>query len=163
MTNKIIFNRSIVDDEWQSLAADDAIPANGKIIVPLATWQAEREALLARTDDVGVQLNGDDDLNSILPDLEQLAVIALEFPRFADGRVYSYARLLSERHGYQGQIRAVGDVLLDQISNMHRCGFNAMQLREDKSLTAALERFDDYSVRYQSDANEALPLFRRRA
>jgi uncharacterized protein (DUF934 family) len=87
----------------------------------------------------------------------------VNFPKFADGRGYSTARLLRERYGYHGEIRAIGDVLHDQLFFMKRCGFDAYAVRADKDIEAALAGFDDFSDAYQAAVDQPQPLFRRRA
>ncbi|MGF6698509.1 uncharacterized protein (DUF934 family) [Paraburkholderia sp. MM5496-R1] len=167
----IIKNRAIVDDDWSVVRAaeDGALPAvaelpPGKVIVPLALWQAEREALVAarQAADIGVWLAPDNEPADIAGDFDKLALIAVDFPVFRDGRGYSIGRLLRERYGYKGELRAIGDVLRDQITFMFRCGFDAYALRADKDINDALKAFDDFSVQYQG-AVDTSPLFRRRA
>lgn len=156
----VIKDRRIVEDRWQHLADDVELPA-GPVIVSLARWQRERKALLERGDPVGVRLLNTADVADLAGDLPVLAVVALEFPKFADGRAYSQARLLRERHGYRGEIRAVGDVLRDQLFFMARSGFDAFEVRADRSLEDALAAFDDFTVSYQPAADQPLPLYRR--
>lgn len=115
----VIKGRRIVEDRWQSIADDAELPA-GAVIVALARWRRERAALLARDEPVGVRLPNTADVTELAEDLPKLAVVALEFPKFSDGRAYSQARLLRERFGYRGEIRAVGDVLRDQLFFMAR-------------------------------------------
>jgi uncharacterized protein (DUF934 family) len=156
----VIKNRQIVEDDWQSVA-DDAELSTGPIIVSLARWQQERTALLARGEPVGVRLPNTANVADLAADLPMLALVALEFPKFADGRAYSQARLLRERYGYPGEIRATGDVLRDQLFFMTRSGFDAFELRADRSLEDALEAFNDFSESYQPAADQPLPLYRR--
>ncbi len=89
-------------------------------------------------------------------------VIAVNFPKFGDGRGYSIARLLRERYGYKGELRAVGEVARDHLQAMSRCGFDAFQLREGEDVQEALAAFDDFSDSYQATAAQPQPLFRRR-
>ena len=159
---RIIRNRQIVEDHWLSLADDEPCPPQGAVVVSLARWRQEREALLARADKVGIRLKNDAPVAEIAADLPDLALIALEFPSFRDGRAFTQARLLRERYGYRGELRAVGDVLRDQLFFMERCGFDAFELRPDRSLDDALEAFDEFTVTYQAAADEPLPLYRRR-
>ncbi len=90
-------------------------------------------------------------------------VIAINFPKFGDGRGYSIARLLRERYGYKGELRAVGEVARDHLHAMAQCGFDAFQLREGENPQEALQAFGDFSEQYQATAAQPLPLFRRRA
>ena len=158
---RIIRGGKIAEDGWVQLADDSPVPADGDVIVSLKRWTAERDALLARKGRTGVRLVGGDALDTLLPDLPRLPVIALAFPNFKDGRSFSFARLLRERHGYTGQLRAVGDVLRDQILYMRRCGIDTLELRADKSAEDALKAFGELTVAYQAAADEKQPLFRR--
>jgi len=158
----VIKHRQIVEDDWQHVADDAELPT-GPVIISEARWRQERPALLARGEPVGVRLPNTANIAEIAADLPVLALVALEFPKFADGRAYSQARLLRERYGFTGEIRAVGDVLRDQLFFMARSGFNAFELRADRSLEDALEAFKDFSDSYQPAADQSLPLYRRRS
>ncbi|TPW18715.1 MAG: Oxidoreductase [Halothiobacillaceae bacterium] len=162
---QIIKERQIVDDHWHFVApeVDSASPPAGDIVVTLSQWQRWREPLLARrAGALGVRLLGSDDLQPIVADLHHFALIALEFPTFRDGRAYSSARLLRDRYGYTGELRAIGDVLRDQLYYMSRVGFNAFALRADQDIHHALQAFAEISVRYQASHDEPRPLYRRR-
>ena len=157
---RIIKDRRIVEDVWQHLA-DDAELVEGPVLVSLARWRQD-EALRTRAGAVGVRLPNTLDLATISADLPRWALVALEFPKFADGRAYSQARLLRERHGFRGEIRAVGDVLRDQLFFMARSGFDAFELRADRRLEDALQAFTEFSDSYQPAVDQPLPLYRRR-
>ncbi|MCA9707224.1 MAG: DUF934 domain-containing protein [Myxococcales bacterium] len=161
---EIIRRGEIVTSGWVHLADDEALPAApADVTVSLGRWQAEREALLARGGQVGVRLRPDDELPQAPTELLDRPLLAVEFPKFTDGRGYTLGRLLRERHGYQGELRAMGNVLRDQLFYLHRCGFDAFELQPGKSVTEALAAFDELSVRYQAATDEPRPLFRRRA
>ncbi|MDH5479823.1 MAG: DUF934 domain-containing protein, partial [Nitrosomonas sp.] len=125
---KIIKNKVIVDDDWHVLrlneqeAADNITVASGKIIVPLKVWLAQRETLQQRSD-LGVWLSSDERPEALKNDLQRFSVIAVDFPKFADGRGYSVAYNLRVHLGYTGELRAIGDVLRDQLFYMQRVGF----------------------------------------
>lgn len=157
----VIKERRIVEDRWQHVADEAELPA-GPVIVSLARWRKDRAMLVARGEPLGVQVPNTVDPAELAGDLAQLALVALEFPKFADGRAHSQARLLRERHGFRGELRAVGDVLRDQLAFMVRNGFDAFELRADRSLEDALRAFDEFSVSYQSAIDQPLPLYRRR-
>ncbi len=127
----------------------------------VAVWRAERDALRARGE-VGVWLKPDDDPELLAEDVGALPVVAVDFPKFTDGRGYSTARLLREKHGFAGELRAIGDVLRDQLYYLRQCGFNAFAVRSDRDLEDALKGFRDFSDNYQATAVQPLPLFRRR-
>ena len=105
--------------------ADDATLPDGAIIVSLARFQKERDALLARNTPLAVRLKSDENPEKLGDDVQHFALIALEFPKFRDGRAFSWARMLRTRLNFTGEIRAVGDFLFDQISYLHRVGVNA--------------------------------------
>ena len=162
----LIKHRKLAADSWQRLEADveafAVSPGTGDLIVPLALWRAHREQLLARNRRLGVWLAGDDEPGDIAPDLQHFDVIAVQFVSFTDGRGYSIARLLRSRYGWQGELRAIGDVQRDQLFYLARCGFDAFELREGEDVEAALAAFDDFSEAYQASIERPLPLFRRR-
>jgi uncharacterized protein (DUF934 family) len=146
--------------------ADAVIPASGPVIVPLTLWQARKDELAARAarGEVGVWLESYElleDLLASVADLNRLPVIAINFPRFVDGRGFSMATLLRTRHQYRNELRAIGDVLRDQLYFMRRCGFDAYKLRADRSLEDALASLRDFSEPYQGAVDNALPVWRR--
>ena len=145
----LIKNNDLVRDEFVYVPDGEPIAPDGSVIVHLEPWQAERETLLKRGAPVGVRLKSDQSPESIVDDLHHLAVVALEFPAFRDGRAYSYARMLRERYGYTGEVRAVGDVLMEQIHFMLRTGFDAFEIDADDPLGDFRAALADFSVWYQ--------------
>lgn len=123
----------LIDDPWVHIADEVAIPASGPVIVGLKRWRELRKSLIKRKDPVGVRLQSDHTAGDVAGDLEHLGVVALAFPAFKDGRAYSNARRLRERHGYTGEIRAIGNVLRDQYLFMRRCGFDALEVKEGET------------------------------
>ena len=160
---KIIRDGAIVEDDWVHVPAEAGVAdiPDGNVIVPLKIWRAEREALLARGGKIGVKLESDDLAEELAADLDHIALVAITFPIYRDGRGFSQARILRDRYGYKGEIRAVGDVLKDQIFYMHRVGFNAFEVRADRSIEDALKSLHDFSVTYQPAVDDPLPLRRR--
>ena len=133
----------LVDDRFTTVADDEDIPA-GDIILSLTRYQAEGEALAGSGRDIGVVLAGDEEVETLVYDLPRIPVIALSFAKYRDGRHYSSARLLRERYGYTGEVRAVGDVLREQARFMVRCGFDAFEPADGSSSqewTHAVTRF----------------------
>ena len=123
-------------DKWAFLGDDASVPEDGAIVVSLKRWLDQREALTARDDPVGVAVEAGADAQAHLPDLANRPLIALAFDKFADGRSFSYARLLRDRHGFRGELRAVGDVLIDEIPLMLRCGFDSFDVTNAPTLRA---------------------------
>lgn len=161
---RVIKDKEIIDDDWlliKEVSADDAVPV-GNVILPLAYWQENRILLLEQNDQQAVWIDGDTETEALLDDLDKFDLIALDFPLFKDGRSYSHARLLKQRYNFQGELRAVGDVLRDQLFYLLRCGFDSFQLREDKDAEAALKSFNDFTVRYQAAADDAVPIYKLR-
>lgn len=157
----IIVGGTVVQDDW-TLLDGEPLPATGKIIVPLTLWLAQRENLLVRGD-VGVWIAADEEVEALADDVAALPLIAVDFPVFTDGRGFSTGRLLRERFGFKGELRAVGDVFKDTICYLYRCGFNAFAVRPDKNIHDALQGLQDFTEFYQSGVNQPLPLFRRRS
>lgn len=124
----LIRNGTAVQDAFVNAIGLDAIPASGPVIVSLDQWLDNLDALMVRRDPLGIRLRSDQNPEIIADDLDHFSVIALEFPMTRDGRVYSYARLLRERWGFRGELRAVGDLLLEQLHFMQRVGFDAFEL-----------------------------------
>lgn len=162
---RIIKGDQVIDETWHLLPRDvtlGELSNSDDLLVPLSLWQEHSHALLARDGGLGVWLEADEEVEAIADDLQHFQVVALNFPVFSDGRHYSSARLLRERYRYQGEVRAIGDVLRDQLFFMKRCGFDAFAVRADRDPYEALESLKDFSVTYQAATDEPLPLFRRR-
>jgi uncharacterized protein (DUF934 family) len=164
---QIIKNRAVVDDDWSVLRLDEGVAAEsvavpeGKIIVPLSVWYAQRAQLSARAH-LGVWLAPDERAESLAGDLDKFEVVAVHFPKFSDGRGYSIAYNLRKRLGYRGELRAIGDVLRDQLFQMYRTGFDAYATRQDRSIQDALLGLTVFTETYQASVDTALPLFRRK-
>lgn len=158
---KIILDRRLVDDTWTTIGAGDALPAGGDVIVPQARFLAETATLLAHAGRLGVRVDAGEGIAALVPHLAKIALVAVAFPAFHDGRGLSYARELRERHGYCGEIRASGDVIRDVVQGMHRCGINSFEIKEGQSAEALLSAFDDFTNAYQGDVHEPRPIYRR--
>jgi uncharacterized protein (DUF934 family) len=148
----------LIDDPWRKLADDEAAPAQGPILVSRARFAAERDALLARGAPMGVALANTDDVAALAADLSRLNLVALNFPKFSDGRAFSQARTLRERFGFAGELRATGHVLPDQLVHMIRCGFDAFELFRGEPLAAWRRAQGAYSAFYQPAADGRSPL-----
>ena len=167
----IIKNRAIVNDDWTVVrpAEDGSLPAvndlpAGKVLVPLALWQAEREALAASRGaaEIGVWLAPDSEPADIVADFDKIALIGVDFPVFRDGRGYSIGRLLRERYGFKGELRATGQVLRDQFVFMLRAGFDAFEVKKDADADAFAETVKRYTVFYQPTGDGRVTALNRR-
>ncbi|GAB3381049.1 DUF934 domain-containing protein [Spongiibacter taiwanensis] len=156
----IIKNNGVVQDDWQVWRDTESLPDQGKVIVPLALWQAEKAELQA-LGDVGVFLASDESPKLLGDDIALLPLIAVDFPKFADGRGFSYGRELREQHGFKGELRAIGDFMRDQLFFLKRCGFDAFAL-ENTELEDAIASLADFDEVYQASIDQPTPLFRRR-
>jgi len=160
---KLIKNRSIVEDDFvlvNEVAEGEAAP-EGKVILPVQFYLDNRDALAAR-EDVAVWLESDQPAELLNDIHQEVAFIAVNFPKFADGRGYSYARIIRERMNYTGELRAIGDVLLDQLHFMARCGFDSFAVRADTDIEEALSGFEMFRYDYQAANDDQTPLFRKR-
>lgn len=160
---QLIKNGQFVGQDAWHLLDDEAILSDYALI-SLERWNSNIEGLtpLAQAGMLGLVLKSEETADMIGEICHQFAVIAIEFPKFTDGRGYSSARLLRERHGYKGDLRSVGDVLIDQLFFMKRCGFSSFDLRDDQDKDDALAALSTFSVTYQNDVQDKRPLFRRR-
>lgn len=150
----LIKNKRVVTDTWRHVDDETPLPTDGDVIVSLTRWQAEREALRGRNAPLGIWLRSDEDAGAIAGDLAYFDLVALEFPQFKDGRAYSTARLLRQRYGYTGELRAIGEVLYDQLQFMLRCGFDAFEFAGKLAAEEALASFDEIDVVYQVAADQ---------
>lgn len=152
----------IVEDRWNVVRGEPerSLAYGPDDVLPLAVLLAmdEQQAASVRA----VWISPDDDFESAVSRLLALDMIAIDFPIFRDGRGYSIAKLLRTRYGWKGELRAIGDVLRDQLNYMRRCGFDAFAVRADKDIEDAIKSFGFYSVTYQGGVDDPVPLFRRR-
>jgi uncharacterized protein (DUF934 family) len=149
----LVKDSRLVEDVFVDVTSEDSLPEEGALIVSLEQWRNHREELMARGEPLGVRLHSDESPELIADDLKHFDVVALEFPKFRDGRAYSYARLLRERYGYTKELRAVGDVLLEQLFFMLRTGFDAFEIEGHDPLGAFRTAVSDISVSYQPSSD----------
>ncbi len=147
---------------------ETVIPDSGKVIVPLPVWLARKATLSARLKkgELGIWIDSFELLEPLVncfADINALPLIAIHFPRFVDGRGFSLAAQLRTRYGYRNELRAIGDVLRDQLFFMRRCGFDAYAIRADRSAEDALASLRDFSEPYQGAVDNPLPVWRRHA
>jgi uncharacterized protein (DUF934 family) len=154
---------AVVDNSWQQVSADNESLPQGDILVPVSQWQEQQNTLASHVGAVGVWIDSHEEIEGFVESIIDLPVIAINFPKFADGRGFSIARLLRERYGYQGEIRAVGQIIRDQLFLMQRCGFNGFVFDADIDLVEASKSLQDFSDAYQVAVDQPEPLFKRRA
>ena len=152
MTMKIIKDKRIIDDNWHHIA-DEAELTSGKITVSLSRWKQDQTELKEYQGEIGVRLLPSDFVGELVEDLDQLNLVVLEFPAFTDGRSFTQAKLLRDRYVYQGEIRAIGGYMPDQVFYLTRVGVNAFELEKTELLELALETMDDFTVKYQESVN----------
>ncbi|WP_084398178.1 DUF934 domain-containing protein [Henriciella aquimarina] len=157
----LIKNRQEVDDIWAFVPDDAPLSPGGCITVSLGRFRSEQELLLARNTEIGVRLEPADDPHELEDHLERLSLIEISFPKYTDGRGYSQAQVLRRRLAYEGELRAVGHVLRDQILYMNRSGFDAFET-ERAELPSIIEALEEFSVFYQPAADGAKTVFARR-
>ena len=157
-------------DTWKTLEIAEgetpesvALPT-GDVIFPFAVWQARKPEIISCHKRIGLLIQPDERVEDIAADLDYFIVIAVNFPKFVDGRGYSTASLLRQRYKYQGELRAVGDVLHDQLFYMQRVGFDSYALKDGKNVAVAIEAgFSPFSDAYQASTTQPQPHFLRRA
>jgi len=159
----LIKNGEFIEDSFVTVGDEDALP-EGAVIVSLERWLAERDTLRGRNTPIGVRLQSGQEPDVIASDLGNIALVALEFPVYRNGRAYSYARLLRERYGYKGELRAVGNVLRDQFHFMVRCGFDTLEVADNITPEIWAEHVSPFTYSYQpaSDGREPVLSLRQR-
>jgi uncharacterized protein (DUF934 family) len=158
----LVKNGKITGDAFVHVADEDAIPGDGAILISAARFLEDAEAHSRRVGKTGVIWPNNRDVDDLVPYLERLAVIALVFPTFRDGRAYSQARLLRERHGYRGELRATGQILRDQFVFMLRAGFDAFEVKKESDAEAFASTARRYSVFYQPTGDGRITALHRR-
>lgn len=149
---RIIKDKQIIDDTWSHVEDDAGLKA-GDITVSLARWQQDKPLLLARDGKTGVRIGPADAVDDLAPDLQNIQLIELDFPDFADGRLFSHAWLLRGRHHFQGEIRATGHYMPDQVFYLSRVGVNAFSPEKPEDLPVVLSHLNDFTVNYQNSIN----------
>jgi uncharacterized protein (DUF934 family) len=153
----LVKDGALVADSFIDVTAANSIPEAGSVMVSLDQWLTNLDALMARRDPIGIRLRSNQHPEIIADDLDHFALIALEFPVFKDGRAYTYARLLRERWGFRGELRAVGDVLPAQLQFMQRVGFNAFEIDSADPLKDWQTATDEFSARYRATGDGCVP------
>ena len=159
---QLVEGGGIVDDRYVHVADDAGVPDRGPVIVSAKRFLAEADTLTRRDGALGVAWPNDRRVAELAPWLGSLALVALHFPKFRDGRAYSQARLIRETHGFRGTLRATGDVLRDQFHFLIRAGFDSFEVKKPADAHAFAEAANRYSVVYQPSADGRTPALRRR-
>ncbi|MDB5406643.1 MAG: hypothetical protein JWL84_1555 [Rhodospirillales bacterium] len=156
----LVKDGALVADAWTRIADDAALPGDGAVTVSFKRWEAERSSLLGRNAPVGVFLGNTDPVEALASDLNRIGVVMLDFPKYTDGRAYSQARLLRERLGYRGELRATGNVLRDQLLFMRRSGFDTYEV-DERGAAGFAASMAAVTHAYQPATNDAGMLLRR--
>ncbi|MCH9692087.1 MAG: DUF934 domain-containing protein [Gammaproteobacteria bacterium] len=167
---ELIVDGAVVANDWhllQLLGEDEPLPTvaalpAGKLILPVSLWLLLRQELLSRQQEIGVWLDSDESAELIGDHGAELPLIAIHFCSFADGRGFTSASILRQRYGYQGELRATGRFMQDQLTYLRRCGFNAFAFEGGAPLDSLLDSLQDFSESYQAASDQPLPVFRRR-
>ena len=149
---KIIKDKQIIEDNWTHIADSDEI-TSGDITVSLSRWKKDKSELSDHLGNIGIRILPADSIDDIAADLKTLKLVAVEFPAFTDGRAFSHARLLRSRYGFEGEIRAIGNYMPDQVFYLSRVGVNAFQLENPEQLKLALSTMNDFTVKYQASSD----------
>ncbi|AMX02453.1 DUF934 domain-containing protein [Microbulbifer thermotolerans] len=167
---ELIIDEAIAENQWRLLPQSEEgseisaeTLAPGKVILPFSIWSALKGSLTERASEIGVWLDSDESADLIGTDATTLPLIAVNFPAFTDGRGFTTGRLLRERYGFQGELRAVGAFIRDQLTYLRRCGFNAFAYEGEQPLKKLLDSMYDFSESYQTSVDQPLPMFRRRS
>lgn len=162
---KVIKDEQVLDNTWIRAEVGIELSSLGAepTLVPLTFWLANKEPLSQRISTIGVTLTSTDDPASLAADAQSLPLIDVNFPGFMDGRGFSIGRLLRERHGFKGELRASGQIIRDQLCYLRRCGFNAFSFDDEgMDLEACLQSLHDFTDGYQPSVDQPKPLFARR-
>ena len=158
----LVENGQIVQDRYHYLGDDEPIPERVPVIVTAQRFLADADGLIRRDGSLGVLWPNDRRIAELAPWLGHLALVALQFPKFRDGRAYSQARLLRETYGFRGTLRATGEVLRDQFHFLIRAGFDSFEVKKAADASAFAQAASRYSVVYQPSADGRVPALRRR-
>ncbi|HEV2652923.1 MAG TPA: DUF934 domain-containing protein [Rhizomicrobium sp.] len=149
----LITGDAFADDPFTMVADDAALPESGGAIVSLTRFRKDRDTLLERNSPIGVRLKSDESPEQLGDDVHRLSVVVIEFPKFADGRGFSWARMLRTRLGFKGQVRATGDFIYDQVSYQHRVGFDAWEVKDNFTLDDFRRALSEMTYVYQPSAD----------
>lgn len=154
--------RNVSDAEWIWVSDDEDLPETGAVVLSVKRLMEDQDKLEGRNAPIGVRVEAGEQVEDLTPLLDRIFMVALNFPAFNDGRAFSSARVLREALGYLGEIRAVGEVLVDTLRFMQRCGFSSAELAPRVNPEAAERALARYSVVYQASSDEIAPAHRLR-
>lgn len=154
----LLKNGTFIEDEWVLVGDGADLPEDGPAFVTLERWQADRDRLVGRNAPLGIRLKSDQSPELLGADLDRFQAIALEFPKFNDGRAFSYCRLLRERYGYKGEIRAVGSVIRDQYLLLKRCGFDIVEVKPGTDPAEWEAALGEFTNPYQPTGDGRTPI-----
>ena len=158
----LIKQGDVTENHYTAVADDAPLPEAAPVLVSLARFQNEREALIARNAPLGLILKSSESPVVLGDDVHRFSLIAIEFPTFKDGRGFSYARRLRDQMGFDGELRAFGHLLPDQAQFLTRVGFDTVDVKEDANLQSWTRGFREFSVFYQTAADRFTPVFHLR-
>jgi uncharacterized protein (DUF934 family) len=158
----ILKHGALQPNEWLTVADDQALPDGKPVVVTLDRWLKEGDTLSGRNAPLGLKLRSDQSPVAVADDLDRFGLIVLEFPKFTDGRGYSQARILRQRLGYAGELRATGNVLRDQYLFMDRCGIDSIEIADETKAGGYLDSLGEFSIWYQPAADQRPTVLARR-
>jgi len=159
----LIKDGRVAEDAWRTLPDDQPVIGNGPVIISYDRWRDHRDALTRHNGPLGIRMKSSQPPALIADDVQRFDLIALEFPTMGDGRGYSHARLLRERHQFKGELRAVGDITKDLLFFMQRCGFDSFELPAGRDPENALGALKSFSVAYAPAADGMKPAYQVRS
>lgn len=158
----LLKNGRIAEDAWEKVGDDAALPEDRPALITHVRWVAEKDELSKRNAPLGIALPNTLDVLDFGAEACRFDLIVLHFPKFSDGRAYSQARLLRERFGYRGELRASGEVLRDQLLHMHRAGFDAFEIARPDAAEVFAKALASFSAYYQPTGNSPLTVWHQR-
>jgi uncharacterized protein (DUF934 family) len=159
---RLVKGGQVVEDKFVRVLDDSAVPDDVPALLPAARFLADSAELSSRAAPIGVLWPNNRKVSELAPYLDRLALVALSFPTFRDGRAYSQARQLRERYGFRGEVRATGDILQDEFLFLVRVGFDALEVKKESDVQTFAQALKRYSVFYQPAADGHASAFRQR-
>ena len=158
----LLKNGRVSEDAWSPVNDDAPLPSDGAIVISFDRFKAEPDRLVGRNTALGIRLKNTDDVRALAEHVGRLGLIVLDFPKYTDGRAYSQARILREELKYTGELRAVGNVLLDQLLFMQRCGFDAFEMARPDAEMAWRKAVNAFDVFHQPTGDSRATILEQR-